>query len=265
MPTVTAHTVGTFSWPELGTTDQKAAKQFYTSLFGWQFKDNDMGPNGVYTIFTLDSRDVAALYTLMPDMVKQGMPPSWSSYITVESADRSAEKAKSLGGTVVAPAMDVMEHGRMVVIQDPQGATFSLWQPKNHIGAGVLNEPGSLAWTQLNARDTAAAKKFYTALLGWKVQDDEMPAAMGGGAYTTWLKSDGPAGGMMPMPKDVPAPSHWLPHFAVTSVDASATKAGSLGAQTFVPPTDIPGTGRFAVLADPQGAMFALVKFDKPA
>jgi predicted enzyme related to lactoylglutathione lyase len=92
-----------------------------------------------------------------------------------------------------------------------------------------------------------------------------MPAAMGGGAYTTWLKSDGPAGGMMPMPTATQAPSHWLPHFAVANVDAAATKAGTLGAKTFVPPTDIPDTGRFAVLADPQGAMFAIVKFDKPA
>lgn len=265
MPTVTAHTIGTFSWPELGTTDAKAAKQFYTSLFGWQFNDNDMGPNGVYTIFTLNGRDVAALYTLMPDMVKQGVPPNWGAYVTVENADRSVEKAKSLGGTVIVPPLDVMEHGRMAVLQDPQGATFTVWQAKDHIGVGVLFEPGSLAWTQLNAKDPAAAKKFYPALLGWKIQEEEMPAAMGGGMYTTWLKSDGQAGGMMPMPKEAPAPSHWLSYFAVANVDAAAAKAASLGAKTYVPPTDIPGIGRFAVLADPQGATFAVAKFEMPA
>ena len=265
MPTVTAHAPGTFSWPELGTVDTQAAKRFYTSLFGWQFKDTDMGPNGVYTIFTLNGRDVSAMYTLMPEMLKNGVPPNWGSYVTVENTDRAAEKAKSLGATVVMAPIDVMDHGRMAVIQDPQGATFSVWQPKNHIGATVLNEPGSLAWTQLNAKDTAGAKKFYPALLGWKVQDDEMPAAMGGGAYTTWLKADGPAGGMMTMPKEAPAPSHWLPYFAVANVDAVATQAGTLGALTYVPPTDIPGTGRFAVLADPQGATFAIVKFSTPA
>lgn len=265
MPTVTTHTIGTFSWPELGTSDTRGAKQFYTSLFGWQFNDSDMGPNGVYTIFTLNGRDVAALYALMPDMVKQGVPPFWGSYVTVENVDRSAEKAKSLGGRVITPPMDVMDHGRMVVLEDPQGATFTLWQPKDHIGVGVLYEPGSLAWTQLNARDPAAAKKFYPALLGWKIQDEEMPAAMGGGMYTTWLKSDGQAGGMMPMPKEAPAPSNWLPYFAVANVDAAATKAGSLGAKSYVPPTDIPGIGRFAVLADPQGATFAIAKFEMPA
>ena len=265
MPTVTQHAIGTFCWPELATSDQNAAKKFYTSLFGWQFKDSDIGPGMTYTIFTLDGRDVAALFTLMPDMVKNNVPPNWGSYVTVESADQSAEKARSLGAQVLSGPLDVMDHGRLAVLQDPQGAVFSVWQAKNNIGVGVLGEPGSLAWTQLNARDPASAKKFYPALLGWKVQDDEMPAAMGGGHYTTWLKSDGPAGGMMPMPKEAPAPSHWLPYFAVADVDAAHQKATSLGAHSFVPPLDIPGTGRFSVLADPQGATFAIVKFNAPA
>jgi len=117
---------------------------------------------------------------------------------------------------------------------------------------------------QLNAKDTAKAKAFYPALLGWKVQDDPMPAAMGGGEYTTWLKADGPAGGMMAMPGGQAAPSHWLSFFAVTDVDATHTKALSLGGTSYVPPTDIPGTGRFSVLADTTGAAFALIKFSIP-
>jgi predicted enzyme related to lactoylglutathione lyase len=261
MPTVTTHAIGTFSWTELASTDQSGAKKFYTSLFGWEFKDNDMGPDGVYTIFTREGKDVAALYTLKADMQKQGVPPNWASYITVENADAATAKAKSLGGTVVMDAFDVMEHGRMAVITDPQGATFCLWQPKKMIGVAVLGEPGSLGWTQLNAKDTTAATKFYTALIGWKTQVDPMPG--GGGDYTTWLKADGPAGGMMAMPPGEKAPSHWLPYFAVASVDDTAKKAATIGGKTYVPPTDIPGTGRFAVLADPQGATFALIKFTK--
>ena len=150
----------------------------------------------------------------------------------------------------------------MAVITDPQGATFCVWQAKANIGIQVHGEPNSLGWTQLNAKDTTVATKFYTALTGWKTQVDPMPGT--GGDYTTWLKADGPAGGMMAMPPGTPAavPSHWLPYFAVSHVDATAQKAASLGAQTFVPPTDIPGTGRFAVFADPQGATFAIIKFD---
>jgi predicted enzyme related to lactoylglutathione lyase len=265
MPTVTTHALGTFCWPELATSDVAGAKKFYTSLFGWQFGDSEVGPGMTYTIYTLNGRDVAAMMELQPEMVKMGMPPTWGVYVTVENADQSADKAKSLGATVLNPPMDVMEHGRMAVLQDPQGAVFSVWQAKNNIGVGVLNEPGSLTWTQFNAKDTAGAKQFYPALLGWKVQENEMPAAMGGGTYTRFMKADGPAGGMMPMPKEAPAPSHWLSYFAVANVDAAATKAATLGAKTHVPPTDIPGMGRFAVLADPQGATFAIVKFDMPA
>lgn len=265
MPTVTTHAPGTFCWPELAASDQDAAKKFYSALFGWKSTDNEMGPGMTYTIFTIEGRDVAALFTLQPDMVKQGVPPNWGSYISVESVDQSIEKAKSLGGKLLMGPHDVMDQGRLAVFQDPQGAVFSVWQANKGIGIGVLNEPGSLAWTQLNATDTEKAKKFYPALVGWKVQDDAMPAEMGGGFYTTWLKSDGPAGGMMAMPKESPAPSHWLPYFAVTNVDAATKKAASLGATTYVPPTDIPGTGRFAVLADPQGATFAVVTFNTPA
>jgi len=259
MPTVTTLVTGTFCWPELATSDQNAAKKFYTSLFGWTVKDTDMGPNGTYTIFTLNGKDAAAAYTLMPDMVKNGVPPNWASYVTVDNADQSVEKAKSLGGQLLMGPMDVMDHGRMAVLQDPQGAVFCVWQSKATHGIGILGEPGSLAWTQLNAKDTAAAKKFYPALLGWKTQDDPMGA--GTGTYTTFLKADGMAGGMMAMPPGTPAPAHWLPYFSSADVDATAKKAASLGAQTFVPPTDIPNVGRFAVLADPQGATFAVIKF----
>ena len=260
MPTVTAHATGTFCWPELSTSDPIAAKKFYSTLFGWQIKDTDMGPNGIYTIFTLGGNDVSACYQQDEAQAKNGVPPNWGTYISVESADAAVAKAKTLGGTVLMEPFDVMEHGRMAVITDPQGATFCVWQAKAHIGAQVYGEPNTLGWTQLNAKDPAKAKSFYTALIGWKTQDDDMGPQ---GTYTTWLKADGPAGGMMPMPSEAPAPSHWLPYFAVTSVDTTAQKASSLGAKTYVPPTDIPGTGRFAVLADPQGATFAVVTFTK--
>jgi len=262
MPTVTAHAPGTFSWPELATSDPNAAKKFYTTLFGWQFKDTDMGPSGVYTIFTRDGKDCAATYKLDAKMAQAGVPPSWGTYITVESADQAAAKAKSLGGQVLQEPFDVMDFGRMAVITDPQGATFCVWQAKKNIGIQIHGEPNTLGWTQLNAKDTSVAKAFYTSLIGWKTQEDPMPGQQG--SYTTWLKADGPAGGMMAMPPGTPAPSSWLPYFSVTSVDDSARKAASLGAQAFVPPTDIPGIGRFAVFADPQGASFAIVTFTKP-
>jgi len=256
MPVVTKHAPGTFCWPELASTDTEAAKRFYAGLFGWTHVDTPMGPDMVYTIFQKDGHDVASLYGLMPDMLTQGVPPHWASYVCCEDADASAAKAVALGGTIVAPPMDVMEHGRMVVLQDPAGATFALWQPKQHIGVQVHGEPCSLGWTQLNSTDPDKAKAFYTALLGWTFRDDPSPM----GTYTTFLKSDGPAGGMLPMPAAAGAPSHWLVYWAVANVAAADAEALVLGGRSYVPPTDF-GGGTMAVLADPQGAMFALVSF----
>jgi predicted enzyme related to lactoylglutathione lyase len=262
MTTITRHAQGTFVWPELGTTDPAAAKKFYGALFGWTIEDHDMGAQGTYTILKNSGRDAGALYPLNPEMHK-GIPPHWGSYIAVDNVDESAKKAESLGAKILMAPFDVMDKGRMAIVQDPLGATFSLWQANSSIGATVLGEPGSLAWTQLNATDPARAKPFYTALLGWTYRDDPMGE---GGVYTSFQKPNGDmAGGMMAMPKeDTSTQSHWLVYFAVNNVDETFAKATSLGAKPYVPPSDIPGVGRFAVIGDPQGAVFSIVKFLPP-
>lgn len=260
MSTITMHAPGTFCWPELATSDVAAAKAFYTALFGWGVRESPMG-DGVYVTFLLGGREAASLYALMPEMRAQGVPPNWGSYVSVENADAAAAKARTLGGQVIREPFDVAEHGRMAVIRDPQGAVFCVWQPKNHIGVQVLAEPGALAWTQLNARDPGLAKPFYAGLLGWTFRDD--PAG-NGQTYTTWLKSDGMAGGMMALPAEAPAPSHWLVYFAVADLDGTHAKALALGAKSMLEPWDVERVGRFSILTDPQGAPFALAKFLPP-
>lgn len=255
MTTATVHTQGTFCWPELATSDAMAAKKFYGSLLGWNVRDTDMGPNGIYTVFLLGDRDAAACYTLTPQM--QGVPPHWGAYVAVNDADQTAAKAESLGGKLVMKAFDVMDLGRMAVIQDPIGATFCVWQAKKHGGVAVMGQPGTLGWTQLNASTPERVKPFYTELFGWTFRDDPMPW---GGTYTTWQRADGTqAGGMMPMPTDAQAPSHWLTYFTVQDIAKSHAQALSLGAKEFVPPTELGDGLKFSVLADPQGAAFGLM------
>lgn len=254
MPTTQQHVPGTFCWPELASTDADAAKKFYGSLFGWTFVDNPMGPGMVYTICKRGPADVAALFTLTPEMLERGVPPYWGSYVSCVNVDEAVARATELGAAIVMAPMDVMDHGRMAVLKDPAGATVSLWQAGAHPSAFVYGEPHSLGWTQLNSTDPDRSKAFYTQLLGWTFRDDPSPM----GTYTTFLKSDGPAGGMMPMPAGVGAPSHWLVYWAVADVAAAHAQATSLGAKSFVPPMDY-GGGTMAVMADPQGAMFALM------
>jgi len=159
------HEPGTFSWVELATRDGAAAKRFYTSLFGWGVDEMPVGDGTTYTMLTKNGKRVGALYQMSAQ--QQGVPPHWNSYVTVASADDSAAQAKKLGGNVMLEPFDVLDAGRMAVLSDPTGAVFSLWQPKRHIGADLVNEPGAFCWNELYTTDPNKAADFYVGLFGW--------------------------------------------------------------------------------------------------
>ncbi len=258
MTTMTKHAPGTFCWADLATSDREGARAYYTKLFGWETFNDEMMPGEPYVLFRNQGRDVAAMYRLMPGVHPEGTPAHWLPYVAVESADRTAERARQLGGKEMMAPADAHDHGRMAVLQDPIGAFIAVWQAKKTPGAQVLGEPGSIAWVQLNASKPDDAKPFYTGLFDWQSHDSAMAD---GGGYTTWLSGPEPRGGMMAMPPGAGAPSHWLVYFAVDDVDAAVQRSRELGGAEYVKPMDIPGMGRFAVLADPQGAAFAVVRF----
>jgi uncharacterized protein len=255
MPVIETYAPGAFCWAELGTPDAAAAKRFYTSLFGWTAEDRPMGPDAYYTILQVDGRAAAALYQQEP--APQGAPPHWLSYISVASANEVAHRARELGGTPLAEPFDVLDVGRMAVLQDPTGAVVALWEPRSHAGAAILGEPGSICWNELATTDTVRAGSFYTSLLGW----DARTQSVGGTSYTTFTDQGAPRGGMLALPATGGAvPPHWLVYFAVTDVEGQTTLAQSLGGSVRLPPNDAPGVGRFSVLADPQGAVFATIE-----
>jgi len=252
---------GTFCWVELGTSDNQAAKNFYTQLFGWETQDNPMGPDMVYTMLKLDGKDVGGLYKLMPDMVAQGVPPHWMSYVYVTDADATAEKAKAAGATVLNGPFDVATHGRMAVVQDPTGAVFALWQPKDNKGSGIYNVPNSFCWNELGTGDTQKAGEFYTNVFGWTKEGFSGSPV----EYTMFNNGDRGAGGMYKItPEMGPIPPHWLVYFAVDDCDAKVQKGTELGGSVMKPADNIPGIGRFAILNDPQGAAFAIIKLENP-
>ena len=189
-------------------------------------------------------------------IVMEGQPPAWTTYISVTDADQAVAKVKAAGGTVFVEPMDVLDVGRMAVFADPTGAAAAVWQPRRHIGAGLVNEPGALVWNELSTRDTAAAAAFYTEVFGWEAASSDVT----GMAYTEWRLGGEVVGGMMAMPPDVPpeVPAYWLTYFGTADCDATVAAATGDGAALIVGPIDIP-IGRFAVLADPAGAMFAVV------
>ena len=249
----TSYTPGTFSWVDLATTDQEAAKSFYGSLFGWEYDDRPMGEGAVYSMAQLDGKAVAAIAPQMQDQRDQGIPPNWTSYVTVESADDAARRAGELGGQVYAQPFEVFDAGRMAVIADPTGAVFAVWEPRENIGAYLVNVPGALTNNQLNTGDPDAATAFYEGLFGWDIAELESP----GQPYFRIENRGRLNAGMMPVPPDQPMPSHWLVYLASADLDAHAAQIRELGGTLMVEPMPIP-SGRILVAQDPQGAFFAL-------
>jgi predicted enzyme related to lactoylglutathione lyase len=232
----TSYPPGTFSWAELVTSDADAAKRFYTEVFGWAYRDDPVGEGMVYSTALLGGQPVAALYT-------GDQPPHWNSYVTVASADAAAARAAELGAGMLSEPFDVLDVGRMAVIADLAGASLCLWEPRSHIGASVVNAPGALAWNDLITPDVEAAARFYGDLFGWTTL--EIPGA---GGYRV-IQNGGRSNGGMTSREGMPPA--WIPYFGHEDVDTLVGRGGALSEPVAVP------SGRFAVFADPQGAVFA--------
>ena len=244
----TSYTPGTFSWVDLNTPDQEAAKAFYRELFGWAYEDVPAGDGITYSMARIDGHDVAAISPMPPGVEV----PHWNCYVTVEDADATAARARELGATLLNEPFDVFDAGRMAVFQDPQGAALCVWQPKDNIGAGLVNVPGALNWNDLISPDIQASAAFYRDLFGWDIE--EIPGS--DGQYWSITNRGRQNGGLMPMPPG----SHpaWNLYFAVEDVDATVAKAGELGGATIMGPMDIPNGSRLAVIRDPQNAVFSI-------
>jgi predicted enzyme related to lactoylglutathione lyase len=255
MPEVAVIAPGKPAWVDLSSPDLEASKRFYGSLFGWKPEGFDNPDSGGYGMLTLRGREVAGLGPIQ----QPGQPPAWMLYIATTDADATARKVEAAGGKVVAPPFDVMEAGKMGVFQDPTGAFISVWQPNQMPGFGTVGDPGSYAWAELLARGVERAKPFYKEVFGW----DARATSMGEGEppYIEWQLGGESIGGAMEIRPDMPAemPSVWTAYFAVDNVDAAVARATELGGGTDVPPRDFPG-GRFAIIHDPQGAVFGVLK-----
>ncbi len=255
MPNVENQVPGSFCFVELASIDQNQAKTFYEPLLGWSHTDFPMGPDSFYTMFQLAGRDVAAAYT-MREAERAQAPPHWNLYIAVESADDTAALATELGGTVIAAPFDVMDQGRMAVIQDPTGAFFCIWQAGNSIGIGVAGDPGALCWADLSTPEPDLAKSFYEGLFGWSIAAGENDPS----GYLHIKNGDEFIGGIPPVRAavDPSGPPNWMVYYQVSDVDATAAKVKELGGAEFLAPMTMDGVGRMAVVADPQRAAFAI-------
>ena len=264
-------------WVDTSQPDPESALPFYSGLFGWDFKNvMPEGSGGEYFVASIRGGDVAAVGS-----IPESAPPmaTWNTYIWVDSADEAAAKARKAGGEVVTEPFDVMSAGRMAVLTDPEGAVFFVWQPKDHKGAKIVNEHGSLNFNGLAIRDIEGAKAFYGAVFGWQTLELPMGPLWTLPGYGDHLEERTPGlreqMGQMGAPggfidvvallnpiasDDSKTPAHWNVTFAVDDAAAATAKARELGGEVVAGPFDAPWA-RVAVIKDPQGATFVASQF----
>ena len=258
MPARDSYAQGTPNWVDLQTTDQAAAKTFYGGVFGWSFDDQPMDAGAVYSVAKIGDGQVAAIAPQSPELKAAGAPPMWNTYLAVDSVDDATAKVAAAGGTVAMEPFDVMDAGRMSFVMDPSGAPVALWQANQHIGATLVNEPGTVVWNEL-ITDNPAALPFYEQVLGLTTTTTEM----GEDKYTMFQVGGKEVGGTMP-PQTAGMPNHWHVYFAVADADAAAAKIRELGGSVMAGPFDTP-IGKMAVVTDPQGAAFSIFQAPAPA
>jgi predicted enzyme related to lactoylglutathione lyase len=242
---------GTPCWVDLGSTDPETSLAFYADLFGWDVRE--LGPElGGYAFFTLRDRMVAGVGPTEDE------ESSWTTCFAAADVDDVVARTEQGGGTALRPAFDVGDFGRMAMLADAEGAVFGVWQYGSGRGAEIANEPVSLSWNELATRDLESARRFYSDVLGWRVETQPM----GDGRYTVGMVGDHGVVGMIEIDEKFPAgvPPHWLTYFAVDDVEATVRRAEELGGRVIVAPESIPTVGRFAVLSGPLGEAFAVIR-----
>ncbi|MCM2576776.1 VOC family protein [Streptomyces meridianus] len=251
---------GTPCWADATLPDVAAGKRFYGELFGWTFREGTRA--GEFTVLALrDGKEVAAL-------APQGdgrMPTVWNVYVATPDAAAGCDAVREAGGRVLVGPLAVGRLGTVALAADPAGAVFGLWESGTHTGFALKGAPGSYAWTEVHTRDGDKERclRFYEDVFGYGAQQADFTD---GTDFTVWSlagRSPGPehaVGGLEVMAAGVPAetPPYFLVYFAVEDCDASARTAVRLGGRVVEEPADTP-YGRHAVLADDQGARFAVI------
>jgi predicted enzyme related to lactoylglutathione lyase len=248
----TRYEPGAFCWAGLAASNPADATAFYTSLFDWQDEEQAAGGGGSYTVLRHAGKEVAVIYGQSEQARAARVTPHWTTFVSVQDADAIVVRACQLGGQLLRDPFELRDAGRVATMVDPVGAVLSLWQPRSHIGAQLVNDFGALCWMEHVSDDLDRAKSFYGDLFGWEYE------AVGGN-YTGIRNAGRRNGGMRGRTEgERGMPPNWLPYFRVESAEAEH-EAELLGGQTLLPPSGT-AIGRRAVIVDPQGAAFGILE-----
>ena len=238
---------GKLMWVEHASTDPAQASRFYAALFGWNVSLMDVADQS-YQVIMNAGQGIGGYRQAQP-----GEPCNWGIYLSVADVDKSFAEALLAGASPCMTPTDFPPVGRGATLLDPVGAMFSIWRGANDDPPDAQVPTGHWCWHELHATDDQKALAFYEQLFG--LSHDAM--SVGKDTYYVLKGGDVGRGGLMQNPGGA-GPSLWLPYVLVTDVDATTAKAESLQAEVSTPPSDISGIGRYAILRDPQGALFAV-------
>lgn len=251
------NTPSTFCWLDLSTTDPNGAKEFYSAIFGWEIMDVPVGEGMVYTMLMLNGLPVAALSQMPKEQSDMNFPPFWNSYIAVDDVDAVCAMAEENGGKVLMPPMQVMEEGKMAILQDPEGAFVGVWQAENMQGFAFYGEPGSVCWFEEGCFNRENAIPFYEKTFGW----NSTTSPMGKNLYTLFNLGEIMVAGMYEMTEDMKhIPAHWLPYFGIHDLDSALKTTEAMNGKILMPKLFVEGVGNFSVIQDPQGGALGLLE-----
>lgn len=247
------HAPGTPAWIDLVTTDRPAAQAFYRAVFGWSFENQILDNEVVYVLARHNQREAAGMASRTPEEVALGVPSAWNLFFATEDIHKTCAHAASLGATVRTPPFGNPVVGKLAVLADPTGAPFSLWQANAHRGMETMHAPGTYDWCECLTRDPERAIAFYEDLFGWKTETSST-------GYTLCSRDGDTVAGIMAMPAELTGvPANWMTYFATSDCDDTVRRVERYGGDLLHSPMEIERS-RFAVLADPEGAVFGVIE-----
>ena len=250
------HPNGTPAWIDLMTTDPQGAADFYGAVFGWTFEEQIVDEQVAYIVAHHDGREAAGIAARTDEERARGVPPAWNIFFATDAISQTCDRATTLGATVHTPPFGLPDVGRMAVLTDPTGALFCLWQGNSHVGMATMHVPGTFTWCECLTREPRSAARFYEDLFGWKTETSRDL-----GTEYTVCHSDGTAiAGIMDMPDGLEGiPATWMTYLATQDCEATITRIQRAGGKLLNGPMEY-GTGKFAVIQDPQGAVFGIIE-----
>ncbi|MEZ5977793.1 MAG: VOC family protein [Planctomycetota bacterium] len=243
---------GYFCWHDYVSPATAKGSAYYGELLGWKTWDMPLGDT-TYTFLKANDDDQSTFGGL--EEADGGARSRWRSYVAVEDLDAMVARTAELGGKVVQPPREIPGIGRHALVADPTGAVLALYQGNEPRPAREGMTEAMPCWMELLSQDAKGSVAFLTALLGWTTRTKQVD---GGHDYTMLMQGDLGVGGVMQAPtKEIP--SHWYPFFMTGDLAAAHERATRLGGTSCMPPTEIgDGMGSFAIVNDPNGAVFGL-------